>query len=123
MAMGYASGVVWFWLPGSTALVTISASDGNVTIVQTGLPKREKYREVPLEVTREPSGDIVESFREEGEHGETDLAYYSWSPSTGVWSRFSPGRCAGGWPIGTGNAGLVYGSGPAMTKICSFSRQ
>lgn len=56
ISMGCDAGVVWIWLPGSTDLVTISASDGKATIVQTGLPTREKYKEDPLDVAREPSG-------------------------------------------------------------------
>jgi hypothetical protein len=127
ITMGYDAGVVWIWLPGSTDLVTISTSDGKVSIVQTGLPKRDKYKEDPVDVAREPSGDVVAVVREDrqsGEGGEDGkLAYYAWSPSTKVWSRFKPGSCDGERLLGVGNAGQIYyGFGDRNGDICAFGR-
>ncbi len=121
--MGCDAGVVWIWLPGSTDLVTISASDGKVTIVQTGLPTREKYKEDPLDVARGPSGAVVGAFREDSDDGKSELAYYMWSPSTKAWSRFSPGLCDGERLLGVGKAGQIYkGSGDRDGEICAFRK-
>ncbi len=109
MAMGYDAGTVWIWLPGSTALVTISASDGDVKIVQTGLAKRDGYKEVPLDAGRDSSGNVIEVAREENGHGGYGLAYFAWSPSTELWSRFTLQECAGYRVIGRDNSGLVFG--------------
>ena len=123
ITMGSGAGVVWIWLPGLTDLVTISASDGKVTIVQTGLPAREKYREDPLDVAREPSGNVVGVFREDGDKGQSELAYYAWSPSTKVWSQFRPGPCDGERLLGIGNAGQIYqGFGDRQGDICAFGK-
>ncbi len=48
ITMGCDAGIVWIWLPGSTDLVTISASDGKVTTVQTGLPTKRNTRKIRL---------------------------------------------------------------------------
>jgi hypothetical protein len=123
ITMGCDAGVVWIWLPGSTDLVTISASDGKVTIAQTGLPTREKYKEDPLDVAREPSGSVVGVFREDGDDGKSELAYHAWSPSTKVWSRFKPGQCDGDRLLGIGDAGQIYqGFGERDGDICAFGK-
>jgi hypothetical protein len=123
ITMGSDAGVVWIWLPGSTDLVTISGNDGNATIVQTGLPKREKYKEDPLDIAREPSRNVVGVFREDGDGGQSELAYYAWSPSTKVWSRFKPGPCDGERLLGIGNAGQIYeGFGDREADICAFGK-
>lgn len=121
ITMGCVAGIAWVWLPGSTDLVTISASDGKVTIVQTGLPSRQKYKEDPLDVAREASGNVVGVFREDGDGGQSELSYYSWSPTTKVWSRFKPGPCDGERLLGIGNAGqLYYGFREREGNICAF---
>jgi hypothetical protein len=121
ITMGCESGVVWVWLPGSTDLVTISAKDGALTRAQTQLPKKDKHNLVPLDVSREPSGEIIGVFRDEGETGGSDLAYYMWSPSTRLWSSFRPGQCDGERLLGIGNAGEIYaGFGDRAGDICAF---
>ena len=123
ITMGCDAGIIWIWLPGSTDLVTISTSDGKASIVQTGLPKREKYKEDPVDVAREPSGNVVGVFREDGDNGKSELAYYAWSPSTKVWSRFKPGPCDGKRLLGVGNAEQIYyGFGDREGDICAFGR-
>ncbi|MGC2477723.1 MAG: hypothetical protein WA485_25520 [Candidatus Sulfotelmatobacter sp.] len=118
ITMGSDSGVVWFWLPGSTDLVMISESDGSVTHVKTELPKRESYIVVPLDVARESSGEVVGVFREEREDGKSNVAYYAWSPLTRIWSSFNPGPCEGERLLGISNTGEIYeGRGG---DICSF---
>jgi len=126
VAMGYDSGVVWFWLPGSADLVTISTSDASVKMVQTGIPKRENYRVVSLDVSRERSGDVVGVFREDGENGQSEVSYYARSHSTKAWSRFVPGECEpGSRPIGLSKSGgMVYAlNHPGETRLCLFRRQ
>lgn len=105
ISMGADSGAVWFWLPGSTDLITISPSDGRLTDLQTQLPKRDNYTEVPLDLVRTQSGDVVAVFREDGDNGQSQLSHYTWSRLTMSWSPFSPGACAGDRLIGTGEAG------------------
>jgi hypothetical protein len=123
IAMGSDTGVVWIWLPGSTDLVVISAKDGTVTTVQTALPKREKYREDPLDIALDPSGNLVGVFREDGDDGESELAYYAWSPIAKVWSRFKPGPCDGERLLGVGKGGQIYhGFGDREGDICAFGR-
>jgi hypothetical protein len=102
--MGYDSGGVWFWLPGSTDLVIIPRSGDNPTIVRTGLPEREPV-EVETNLVREESGDLVGQFRE-GPMARN--AYYRWSPSTKSWTALQPGECNGGWLVGNEGRGLVY---------------
>jgi hypothetical protein len=125
ITMGYEAGVVWIWLPGSTALVTISASGGNVKIVQTGLAKSDTYKEVPLDITRDSTGDIIEFAREESKGAGYNVSYFAWSSSTGQWSRFTPGECEGARILGTGDGGLIFALwGPNSHKkvICSYRR-
>jgi hypothetical protein len=38
VSMGHYSNTLWFWLPGSTDLVTVSTGDGGAVIAKTGLP-------------------------------------------------------------------------------------
>jgi hypothetical protein len=109
--MGY-SGVVWFWLPGSTDLVTISPTDGNVVMMKTQLPKRRGRREVVLRIARDPSGNVVGQFREDAEKlrpaAASEAAHYIWSPATGVWSQFKPSACEAGRLIGASESGPIY---------------
>ncbi len=122
-AMGYDSGYIWFWLPGSTDLVTVSVSDGKSSMTKTQLPTRANHTEVPLAVARESSGDIVAEFREDGDRG-SNLAYYKWSPSTNYWSLFKPGACDGEWLIGAGvDAQMYLRREGDRANICSFSKQ
>jgi len=120
VTMGCGNGVAWIWLPGTTELVTISTSDGTVSVVQTGLPRREKHKEDPLDVVREPAGDAVGAFREDGEDGKSEIAYYAWSPSTRAWSRFQPGACDGDRLLSVSDSGQIYHD--RQGNICLFRR-
>jgi hypothetical protein len=110
--MGYDSGVVWFWLPGSTDFVTISTSDGKATMMKTELPKKTGRKEVPLGIARESSGNVVLQVREDDDQRRpevsSEVAYYRWSPSTQSWSQFRPGTCESGRLIGVSDKGQVY---------------
>lgn len=143
-AMGFSAGVVWFWLPGSTDLVTISVNDGKTSIMKTALPTgpsnstsieqwtRTKPEfvlgpndaEVPLGAAFKASdnSELIAEFRETDSNGESTLAYYSWSPSTTFWSQFNPGACDGARLIGSDDAGQIYlRFGSDRDEICSFS--
>jgi hypothetical protein len=122
--MGYDSGIVWFWLPGSTDFVSISASDGESKMMKTQLPIKTHYTEVPLTIAREsgPSNTIVGEFREDGANGESNLAYYRWSPSAVAWAPFEPGACAGDRLIGVSDSRQLYFDYKGdSADICWFS--
>jgi hypothetical protein len=127
-AMGYCSGAVWFWLPGSTDFVTISTSDAKTALMKTQLPQRAGRKEVPLSVTREISGNVLIQVREDDDQRRTEVksevAYYSWSPFTHSWLQFRPDACEPGRLIGISDKGQVhlhYESGHA--NICIFSEK
>ena len=111
--MGYDSGVVWFWLPGSNDLVTIRTTDANTAIMKTQFPTRAGHKEVPLAIARESSGNLIAQVREDDDQLRpevvSEVAYYRWSASTGLWSKFSPGACESSRLIGVSDAGQVYG--------------
>ncbi len=106
--MGYDSGGLWFWLPGSTELVTISAEGGRSTIVKTELPKHDgRDGGVLISIVRDASGKMVGQLREVGENGALKISYYTWSAITG-WLRLEPVSCDGGLLIGASEKGLLY---------------
>ncbi|MGA8150903.1 MAG: hypothetical protein WB952_08135 [Terriglobales bacterium] len=121
-SMNYDYGRLWIWLSGPADLITMNTQTDKPTITKTGLPDRANRREVQLsQVIREPSGDIVAQFREDGKQGEREIAYYRWSESQMLWSRFKPGACDGERLIGRGATGQIYARQRAnQTDICSF---
>lgn len=104
--MGYDAGVVWFWLPGSMDLVTISASDHKVNMTKPGLPTTGRDL-VPLTIRREPSGKLVAQVAEDDGQGSRVMRHYLWSVASG-WARFTPSACDGLRLIGTSQEGQVY---------------
>jgi len=108
-AMGCSSGIVWFWLPGSTDYVTVSIADGKTAIMKTQLPKISGRTVVPLGVGREASGDMVVNVREDDDQHRTDVkpetGYYRWSSLSDTWSQFRPGVCESSRLIGVGDVG------------------
>ena len=123
ITMGCDAGVVWIWLPGSTDLVTISESDGKATIVQTGLPTRENTRKIRLISLASPRETSWAFFARMGMTGQSELSYYSWSPSTKAWSQFRPGACEGERLLGIGKAGQIYqGFREREGDICAFGK-
>lgn len=119
---GYGSGEMWFWLPGSTELVTISTGDGGSRIVKTQLPHSTGgASEHPLAIVRDGPDRIVAQFGEIEGNKPHRVSYYTWSDSGG-WLSFDPGPCVGGLLIGAGERGLVYmqpQSAPARrTTLC-----
>jgi hypothetical protein len=119
--MGYDSGLLWFWLPGSTELVTVSVGDGKSVIAKTQLPKRVGRTVVPSNLTRESSGKLVAQVYEIEDHGEFEIANYTWSAGTGSWSPFKPDTCDGARFIGVGDGGRIYLRYEADgTSICTY---
>jgi hypothetical protein len=121
-SMGYdSSSGLWFWLPGSTELVIVPAREGTPAVMKTGLPKSSLH-EGPHNIVRESSGNVVAQIREDKDDGSSQLAYYTWSPSTKSWVRFKPGACNGDWLIGVGDNKQVYVRPEAdRSKICVFA--
>jgi hypothetical protein len=93
LSSGHDSGVFWFWLPGSTELVTIRTYDGTTAVEKTNLPQ---VSAVPLRISRDASGNVMAEFRGKASvNGSRQPAYYLWSPSTKVWTRSKPSGCEG----------------------------
>lgn len=90
VAGGYEGGVLWFWLPGSTDLVTVRTADASVTATKTLLPQGTL---VPLAVFRQDSGDVIGEFRLDNASGKSETVYYKWSPARGSWERLNPTGC------------------------------
>lgn len=129
-AMGCDSGVLWFWLPGSTDFVTIATADGKVTMTKTHLPTRTGRDIIPLGISRDRTGDLVVQVREDDAQRRPDVQYeveyYKWSPATGLWTSFRPGGCEGGRLIGMSDAGqayLEYQSDRLPKTICTFAAE
>jgi hypothetical protein len=123
--MGFDGDIIWFWLPGSTELVTISATDGTSRILRTRVPERVGRNTIPLNITRKSSGDLASQVREVGDHGETEISTYAWSATTGLWSRVKPDACEGGMLIGINDKTLVslqYKSDGADAAAICMSR-
>jgi hypothetical protein len=125
--MGCYSGVVWFWLPGSTDFVTISTTDGKATATKTELPKRQGRRMVVLSIARESSGNVVGQFREDDDQFrrsvQSIITHYIWRASTNSWSQFKPSGCDPGRLIGMSDKELVYmqhGTAGSETRTFCF---
>lgn len=120
--MGYDSGLVWIWLPGSTDLVTISVKDGKFKTEKTGLPMSDGKNLVPMALFRESSGNVLVQVSREN-RGLFEPAYYTWSPSKRSWSDFKPQNCGGGRLIGTNDKRQVYlahvDSQRTVHKLCT----
>jgi hypothetical protein len=102
---GYETGVFWFWLPGSTDLVTIRTAGGTATVTKTGLPEGHL---APLQVARQTSGALVIEAREVAQGtGKPQLAYYVSSPSNNSWTRFHP-TCEGYRLLGNDNGQNIF---------------
>ena len=125
VASGYESGIFWFWLPGSTDLVTISTKDGSVARAQTGLPPTEpgSTQSWPLLITRESSGALVAQMGEGRPNTKAHLAHYSWSPETSKWSAFAPGVCRLDRLVGVHNDEQLYVTPDSTNSICAYSRK
>ena len=122
-AMGYGAGAVWFWLPGSTDLVTISTSSGQVAMTKTQLPTKAGRNAVPTKITRDSSGKLIAQVGESDDQGGRVAAQYTWSP-TGGWSQFKPGQCEGGVLMGVREEEQVYRvMQGTRTNICVFSQR
>ncbi|HLW85475.1 MAG TPA: hypothetical protein VKR60_09700 [Candidatus Sulfotelmatobacter sp.] len=121
-SIGLDSGILWFWLPRSTNLVTISTGDGKYVTVKTGLPPTETEI-TPDDVFRLDSGDLVGQFIERGKDGTLRSVYYKWSLSTGWWSKFKPSACDGDRLTGVNGKKQVYTHYRAESRaadICTY---
>ena len=120
VAGGYDSGFFWFWLPGSTELVTVRASNGTAVVTKTGLPQ-PPGGVIPQRLLREGSGAMVAEVLEEHQPGDT---YYRWSPSTNLWTQFRPDPCKYHRLVGVNDQGQIYIRAYADgSEICTYSRQ
>ncbi len=122
--MGYSSGIVWFWLPGSTDMVTMTTSDGKASMTKTHMPSSTAQLQVLLGIVREPSGNMVAQVREyDNPRIDGRTVYYTWSPSSGSWSQFTVDQCDGASAlIGADDNGEVYMNYNKRTgpEICRF---
>ena len=119
--MGYDAGVVWFWLPGSTDLVTISTNDDRVAMTRTLLPQKGGHNVVPLKIVRDQAGHLVAQVGEDDEKGGRKLGHYLWSADSKSWTQFRPGNCEGSRLIGASDKGQVYRRSQTQTsETCIF---
>jgi hypothetical protein len=106
VSSGYDSDIFWFWLPGSTELVTVNTNDGTTAITKTGLPGADM---VPLETVRERSGGLVaEVRRTTGRNGSLGPFFYAWSATTKAWTQFDPAPCNARILMGADGKELVF---------------
>jgi hypothetical protein len=122
--MGFDFGFIWFWLPGSTELVTISQRDSTYTIAKTGLPKLEGAdSSIPVRIARETPETLVAQVRGDGRNAHSNLYEYTWSANQG-WLPSKPlGPCAGGVLVGATETGLLYlhaSDASGQDGICRF---
>ncbi len=106
VGFGHSSDSVWFWLPGSTDLVTFGISSSLLERSITGLPNRSA-REIPEKVLLTDKGTLlveIRSSRDERDPGQ--INFLSKPPATNQWKPFrSP--CSSCRLIGTdGNQAL-----------------
>jgi hypothetical protein len=91
IASGYYAGVVWFWFPESSDLLTIRVSSESVARTKTLLPEDGL---IPLGIFRKDSGDLIGEFRLDHAPGtKSETLYYDWSAVKGVWTRFNRVGC------------------------------
>jgi len=119
-SMGYDSGGLWFWLPGSTELVTVQAGEETPAMMKTGLPSEQGSQLTPMNVVRESSGNVVAEVRLDEDNGKkSQLAYYRWSSATKIWLRFKPAPCDGDRLVGVANKEQIFVRHEAdRTNIC-----
>lgn len=97
-SMGYDSGTIWFWLPGTTDLVTVNADTGEVTRTTTGIPNLPDGV-VPSTVFRLSANQYVLSTRTHNVPPSVDKSdmLESWSPESRTWSAAAvPADCGDG---------------------------
>jgi len=114
----------WFWLPGSTDLISIDTLTGAVARAKTGLPSLKDTAIWPLQMGREGSKSLVATFGVEANStaAKPQLAYYMWSPERNGWSEFSPGDCNGSWLIGVQGNIHTYFRPDNSRGLCTFER-
>ena len=90
--MGYAAGSVWFWLPGSTDLVKISASTGDIQRSPTGIPADAGLRPMTVFMLDENSFLLDARKRVTG-ISEPVRELHVWSAGSRTWVAVSPSPC------------------------------
>lgn len=107
-SLGYQTGTLWFWLPGSTDLVTIQVDTGRITRASTGLPGPDSAM-MPLGVYRLSSGSVLAQIREKDGNGSAVAKLYAWTPQSKRWTpSVQPSMCAARRLIGTGDHELLF---------------
>ena len=114
-AFGHGADVVWFWLPGSTDLVSIQAHSFSVERTSTGLPQRSP-REVPLRMVRGESGSLLAEImsRQDDQH-PGEFGFFMRSAGTNHWEHFNP-PCANCLLVGS-DAGKAFFEGHAEDGV------
>jgi hypothetical protein len=120
-SLGYDQNGLWFWLPGSTDLVTIT-QDGASAMTKTDLPL-DVGNAVPVRIFREAQGTIIAQLRKAEGGQKPGVGYYRWSAITRSWAAFKPGECDGGILIGLSEKQEIYSVYAAnRVGICGFAK-
>lgn len=120
-SLGYQAGTLWFWLPGSTDLVTIQVDTGSITRASTGLPSPDSAT-TPLGVHRLGSGGLLAEMLEKAGNGRPVKKLYAWTPQSKQWTPSAqPSTCLPDHRlIGAGDNELLYLSYVGQSpEICS----
>lgn len=89
---GHTSDSIWFWLPGSTDLVTFKTHGSSLNRSVTGLPNQSP-REITVRVLRTDIGTPLTEIRssQDEQHGG-QFNFFSRSAATNQWEPFYPPR-------------------------------
>jgi hypothetical protein len=114
----------WFWLPGSTDLISIDTMTGAVACRKTGLPGIKDHAIWLLRMGRESSKSLVATFavKDNSAAEKPQLAYYMWSPEQNGWLEFSPGDCKDSWLVGVEGNIHTYFRPDNSRSLCTFER-
>lgn len=118
-AFGYQTGTLWFWLPGSTELVTFKARTGETSRASTGLPGSGET--APRSLYRQPSGALVAEVVQPRQ-GEPRfiMTRYLWSPDGRQWTPSAPAACPQGALVGVSDNELFLANvSERSTEICA----
>lgn len=116
LSSGYQSGTFWFWLPGSTDLVTVQTNEARADVRKTGLPGTDT---VPMRLVRRQSGELVAEIHGTTENGSPGIPlYYQWSATTS-WTRIDAGSCYGHRLLGVDDMQEVFFRS-ADKRICKL---
>jgi hypothetical protein len=107
--LGHGADLVWFWLPGSTDLVSIKTDGFSVERTSTSLPQRSP-REVPLKMVRSDSGSLLaEIMSKQDDQHRGEFGFFVRSATTKHWERFDP-PCVNCLLIGADDGNALFES-------------